>query len=141
MSSEACVTYRLPSERVVIEIPDGPTVEVAPIHATSIYQAAVGLMGRLLNAEGPASFDARQRLCRFVVAEAQPTWDIADHRGAIPPTPEGMVRLPDAYLVAIVEGWTAPFVAVEPTSVADDILPEGPVRDEVKRRLRAVKAA
>jgi len=142
------VVYRLSGERVRLDL-DGPVVEVEPIRAAPIQQLGLRRVGACLAASdaGP-QLEALLALYEFVVREAQPSWDIADHLGPIPPTATGMARLPVPLAMAIAMGWLAtlaveeePAETGEPASAVDAVLPPGPLRDEVKTRLRAVKAA
>lgn len=134
------MAYRLPSERVAIAIEDGPTVEVEKIGAWPIYHTAVGLVSACTAATTEAATtDALLRLYEFFVAEAQPTWEITDHRGPILPTATAMLRLPvNEVALPIVEGWAETFTP-KPTAV-DAMIPEGPLRDELNAGLRKAKA-
>lgn len=135
--------YRLPGERVKLDL-DGPTVEVEPIRSWMIQTESLALAARLGAAEeGVAEYAALKSLYEFFVAEAQPTWDIGDHRGAIPNTAAGMMRLPLALASSIISQWqdSLPKAPAADLPSAVDILPDGPGKDEVKRRLRSVKAA
>jgi hypothetical protein len=139
------VAYRLPGDRVALDL-DGPLVEVEPVHAWAIQRLGVReYLAYQAATEPDAELAALLSLFRFVAGEAQPSWDIADHRGLIPATGEGMLRLPLELSLRIVADWlgTLPVAAdvEEPGSVVDEVLPPGPLRDEVKTRLRAVKAA
>jgi len=139
------VAYRLPGERVRLDL-DGPVVEVEPIRSWPVQRLGVRRWLAYQAADDPdAELAALLELYRFFVAEAQPTWDIADHRGLIPVSGEGMLRLPLELAQQTVAGWLrtlpVPVEAEEPTSAVDAVLPPGPFRDEVKTRLRAVKAA
>jgi hypothetical protein len=133
------MAYRLPAERVTVEV--GPTVEVESIGAWPIYHTAIGLISACTAATTEAATaDALHRLYTFFVAEAMPTWEIIDHRGPILPTAEGMLRLPvNEVALAIIEAWAETFVP-KPSAV-DEMIPEGPLRDELNAGLRAAKKA
>lgn len=130
--------YRLPSERIPLALDDGPTVEVERIAAWPIYRTAISLVGAFYDARTPdAEIAALSRIYGYFVVEAQPVWDIADHRGPIPATPEGMLRLPLAIALGLVQGWAATFLPPEPpTTAVDEVIPPGPLRDELNASLR-----
>jgi len=140
------MAYRLASARAPVEIEDGPTVEVQPIGAWPIYRTAVGLVSAFLTAEPAAEMAALQAAYAFFVREAQPTWEILDHRGPVLPTADGMLRLPLPLALAIIDGWVATFQSVEepvdiPEATAvDAMIPPGKLRDDLNAGLRAKKA-
>ena len=135
------MAYRLPGKRVALDL-DGPSVEVEPIHAWAIQLVGTNLWQAFEDAATPqAELNALGAIGRFLVAEAQPVWDIVDHRGPIPVSETGMLRLPHTLLLEIHAAWLATFSAEQPASAVDALIPPGPARNEVKRRLRAVKAA
>lgn len=93
-------------------------------------------------AEPAAEYAALAAVYDRFAAEAQPTWDITDHRGPVPCTGRGMLRLPTQLGIQIVAGWAASLAVVEqPASAVDAVVPAGPLNREIKRRLRSVKAA
>lgn len=127
---------RLAGER--LPIGDGPTAEVTEIVAWAIYRAAVVLVAACNAAEGDeASIRTLREVYAFFVAEAQPTWSILDHRGPILPTAEGMLRLPVNTALGLVEGWMQTFGR---TSAVDEMIPPGPLRDELNRGLKAARS-
>jgi hypothetical protein len=128
------MAHRLSGERVTVEVAGLP-VELQPIGAWSIYQTAVDLTAAWIAAEGPAALSALQRACAYFCIEAQPTWEALDHRGVVPATPAGMMRLPMA-LDLIVE-WAEMFVREPAETAVDKMVPPGEMRDELNRRLRA----
>ena len=134
------MAYRLPSERVTLHIEDGPTVEVEKVSADLIYQHAVGLASACFAAkDANASTAALSDLYAFFVREAQPTWEILDHTGPIPPTAAGMYRLHSALGVDIALEWAGTFV---PKSTAvDELIPPSPLRDQLNAKLRAKRKA
>ena len=139
------MVYRLSGERVRLDL-DGPVVEVEPIRAWPVARIGVRSWLAFQAATDPdTELAALLELYRLFVAEAQPSWDIADHRGLISLSAEGMCRLPLDLAQKIITGWLGtlplPIESEEPESAVDAVLPPGPLRDEVKTRLRAVKAA
>lgn len=133
------MAFRIAGDRVTLTV-EGASIEVSPIVAWPIAHTAVRLALAYHDAKsGDAEFVALRELGEFLVAEAQPSWDIEDHRGRVPATPAGMLRLPIDMTLALVQAWIDTIVPKQ--SAADVVLPPGPVRDEVKRRLRSVKAA
>lgn len=116
---------------------EGATCEVQDIASDAVRQTAVAYAAAFFAAEGwPAEFAALSKLYDWFVAEAQPTWEIADHHGVIPPTGRGMMRLPIALALGFVDQWIEPL-----PSAADEMIPAGPFRDEINRELRALKVA
>lgn len=130
------MAYRVHGDRVALPIEDGPTVEVQPIGSWPIYWHAVGLTSAFLDAKGPAAeLEALMAAYGFFVREAQPTWEIVDHRGPVPATAEGMLRLPVLEIgIRMVDAWAETFLP-KPTAV-DAMIPEGPLRDELNAGLR-----
>jgi hypothetical protein len=136
------MAYRLPSARAPVEIEDGPTVEVCSIGAWPIYRTAVGLVSAFLAAKPAAEAAALRELYTFFVAEAQPTWEIVDHRGPVLPTADGMLRLPVIDIaLKIIDGWVSTFQPVPEATAVDAMIPPGPLRDELNRGLRRSKKA
>lgn len=135
------MVYRLPNKRITLDL-DGPTVEVERLLAAPIQQIGVRKFGQYLAAQTPEKqLAALIELYEFVVHESQLTWDIADHLGPLPQTATGMARLPVLLGIDIATGWLGTFAAEEakPASAVDAVIPPGPLRNEVQRRLRAVK--
>lgn len=134
--------WSVPGNRIKLDL-DGPSVEVEPIHAWSIFFETRALRAIFDNAKTPADeYSALTSLFNYVALEAQPQWDIVDHRGAVPPTGRGFHRLELKMALQIVDGWANSFNVQqeEVQSAADVILAPGPVRDEVKRRLKKKNA-
>lgn len=128
------MAYHLPSERLTLTVDDGLAVEVERVASWAIVQTAARLAASFASAKGAAELGALRDLYEFFVAEAQPTWDLMDHRGPIQPTAGGMLRLPIALGLALVEGWAG---TLEPTPTAvDEVVPPGPVRDALNAELR-----
>ncbi len=123
------MAYRLGGRRVPLTV-DGLTIEVQPIVSDSVYRAVVGLGSAFL---AEPSTDALSTLAACFCLEAQPTWDIIDHRGVVPATPSGMLRLSDVMALEIVSEWAAAFVA---ESAVDKIIPPGKLRNDLNRKLR-----
>lgn len=136
------MAYRLPGGRVPLSVDgyDGLQVEVEPIGAWPVYRAAVELSAAFFAAESgtAAEFDALLSLYGHFLIEAQPTWDIVDHRGSVAPTLAGMLRLPVPLAVGLAADWSALFVAEPLATAVDKLIPPGEMRDELNRRLRAV---
>jgi hypothetical protein len=132
------VAYRLPGERVPVTVEDGPTIEVEVITAYPIYVNGVRLAAAFDAAKpGAAEITALRELYAFFAVEAQPTWEITDHRGPIPNTAEGMWRLPLAVAFAFVNGWLE--TANPKPSAVDAMIPPGPLRDELNAGLRKAR--
>lgn len=147
--------WRVPNERVVLDL-DGPSVEVAPIRSWAIQFEALALASVFQRASSPEEeYPALKTAYEYFIAEGQPQWDIVDHRGAVPVTARGMLRLPDALASEIVNQWLATFeakaehpeieglhvVESDAPSAVDALIPPGPLQTAVKRRLRRAKAA
>jgi hypothetical protein len=136
------MAYRLPGGRVPLTPDgyDGLQVEVEPIGAYPIYRAAVELVTAFYAADSgtAAEFELLTLTYGHFLIEAQPSWAIVDHRGAVHPTPAGMLRLPTELGLALVTDWAALFVAEPAETAVDKLIPEGPLRDELNTRLRAV---
>lgn len=140
--------WRIPGERVPLDL-DGPTVEVERLTAWPLQFECLALLGRFMAAEKPeAEYAALGDLFSRFVLEAQPSWDIVDHRGAVPNTARGMMRLPTDLALPMVQLWLETLTAAaeepeaaQPPTAVDAIVPEGPLNREIKRRLRSVRAA
>ncbi len=131
--------YRLTGERATIELENGPTIEVQPIVSDTVYRTAVGLGSAYFAASDPTAVTAAlTALASFFCVEAQPTWDISDHRGIVTPTPAGMLRLPDTMALEMVSDWAGAFVAEPAETAVDKLVPPGPKRDRLNAQLRAV---
>ena len=133
------MAYRLPSERVTLTIEDGPTVEVEKVHADLIYQHAVGLASAFLSAKPDKQNEPLQALYAFFVGEAQPTWEITDHRGPVLPTAAGMLRLPVALGVDICLEWAGTYIEKE--TAVDKVIPPSPLRDQLNDALKKKRRA
>jgi hypothetical protein len=132
------MAYRLPGGRSSLTPAEGCTVEVSDIVAWPVYYAGVTMASAYFAATEPASeLVALERLYGFFCIEAQPTWEIVDHRGAVPATAAGMLRLPLELALGIVAAWTEAFVAEPPSTAVDEVYPPGPLRDQLNAKLRA----
>lgn len=133
------MAYDLRPERV--EISSGElTVEVSRIGAYPIWVNAV----RLASAWAAAKTDqavilALREVYGTFIAEAQPTWAIIDHRGPVPPTTEGMWRLPVPLAMGLVSEWMD--TIVEKSTAVDELIPPSPLRDQLNAKLRAKRKA
>lgn len=133
------MVYRLPSERVLLDV-EGPSVEVERIGAWPIHRTALSLMSAFMRATEPGpELAALAELYPFFLGEAQPVWDIADHRGPVPVSVVGMYRLPIPLALRIVDGWLETFEPDKPSAV-DAVIPPGPVRDALNKGLRAKRS-
>lgn len=136
--------WQVPSSRIKLDL-DGPSVEVERIHSWAVQYQTNRLYDALLAAKtSDAEYAALLPLIERFVTEAQPTWEISDPRGVVPCTPLGMLRLPIRLTLQMIEGWLNTLIvpsAEKPESAVDAVLPPGKARNEIKRRLRSVKAA
>lgn len=137
--------WRIPGERIRLDL-DGPTVEVERISSWALQFEFTQLALAWANASKPgAEYAALVPIFERFLLEAQPTWDIADHRGPIPVTVRGMARLPLSISLGMFNQWLGSLpVAQEedqPESAVDAVIPPGPVNLEIKRRLKKAKAA
>jgi hypothetical protein len=128
------VVYRLNGDRTPLTL-DGLTIEVQPVVSDTVYRSIVALGAAAVAAP---SNDTLSAVAVYFCTEAQPTWDIIDHRGIVPATPAGMLRMSDALALGLVSEWAAAFVAEPPETAVDKIIPPGEMRDELNRRLKAV---
>lgn len=129
------MAYRLPTDRVQVTVED-LTVEVSSVVAWPIAHTTAKLYAAYEEAAaGDAELTALRALYEYFVLEAQPTFDAEDHRGRISPTPVGLLRLPLNLVFGLINEWLS---TLRPKSTAaDEVLPHGPVRDEVNAALRA----
>jgi hypothetical protein len=134
------MTYRLPSERVTVEVENGPPIEVERLGVWTLAWTGAYLVGQFYAATAPeAELAALRNIGAYFIVEAQPTWDIADHRGPIPVTVDGFLRLPDPMALAMVRAWLE--TQHEKASAVDELVPPGEAREELKRRLKASRKA
>lgn len=133
------MAYRLPSVRVPLAIEDGPTIEVERVGSLLVQQQAVGLSLAFYAAKPAGQIAALRAAYEFFVVEAQPTWEIVDHRGPVLPTVGGLLRLDPALGLAFIEAWcaTLPVPEEEVPTAVDELIPPGPVRETLKRELRS----
>lgn len=136
------MTYRLPSERILLPI-EGPSVEVERIAAWPLYWAALRLLTACLNATTPDERAvALARMYGAFELEAQPTWDLADHRGPIPATAAGMNRLDVAFALDLVAEWLDTHNRSEEVPEAvDEAVPPGELRDAIHAELKRKRNA
>lgn len=136
--------WQIPGERITLDL-DGPTVTVERIRSWSVQFEGLTLVKRYLETDNQqAEYIALAAMCDFTVREALPQWDIADHHGYIPVSGSGMTRLPIRLLLQIIDQWLASYIlpeAEKPANAVDAVIPPSPARNEIKRRLRSVKAA
>lgn len=144
------MTYRLPGGRVTLTIEDGPYagvwVEVERVGLWLVYASAVSLAAKALAASAADRVGAFQKAYETFVIEAQPAWDIEDHKGRVPATAAGMWRLPEVLALTFLQVWAETYgteeaaePVAEPVATAvDKLMPPGPLRDVLNERLRAV---
>lgn len=114
----------------------GLSAEVEALVAWPIRWSVIRAVNAYFAAEEPdVQIVALGKVYDLFEAEGQPTWTLADHRGPIPPTSVGMWRLPLPLILGFVDQWVSP-----PGTAVDELIPEGPVRDELNRRLRKAKS-
>lgn len=136
------MAYVLAPDRVTLTIEDGPTVEVGPLLSWATLVIAGEQFRKYVEAKSPTDgVLALRDLFDLFVREAMPTWEIVDPHGSVPTTAEGMLRLPLAMTMQMVEGWLD--TAEEKPTAADKIMPDGPAKDTINLALRRkrVKAA
>jgi hypothetical protein len=131
------VSYRLDSTRLTLDL-GGPTVEVERLAAPTLRVLAMAAVQRVMDAktdadQASALFALGQRLAD----EAQPVWDILDHRGAVPPTAAGFIRLPVDLALSIAVGWLEESAKPLPSSAVDALVEPGPLNTALKRKLAA----
>lgn len=131
---------RLPTERVPIASED-LTAEVTRCASWAIQQNAVRLWTAFMRATGPTELTTLLAFYETFVAEAQPTWDWLDHRGAVPPTAAGLLRVNRVQACGLILEWTQTLQEVPPSTAVDELVPEGPLRDELNRQLKAKRKA
>ena len=131
------MAYRLPTDRVQVTVED-LTVEISSLVAWPVAYTADRLVTAFYAAKpGAAELVALRELYAYFVLEAQPVWDVEDHRGRIPPTSAGMLRLPTNIALGLVVEWLE--TGTPKPTAADEVLPDGPVKDEVNAALRAAR--
>lgn len=143
--------YRLPGDRVPLDL-DG-NVEVEPIRSWFVQRSALQLIARYNAAEDGSDVQAVAfvTLLEYFVSEAQPSWEIADHRGVIPATSKGILRLPYAMQMELVSEWLSTLtpereelpeglhiVESNAPSAVDAVVANPVLRREIKRRLKKV---
>lgn len=132
------MAYLLAGERVPIETEDGPTIEVGPILAWPIAAIAVHRFSKYLTADGAGpQLVALRDLYDYFVAEAQPTFAIVDHRGAVPNTTSGLLRLPVDLTLRVIEAWID--TATPATTAVDEMVPPGEFRNDLNAALKRAK--
>lgn len=133
------MAYRLASERVEVTV-DDLTIEVAPVVAWAVAHRATQLaLAYYAATTGDGELRALETVYGFFVVEAQPMWQIVDHRGPVLPTAAGMLRLPIDLGLGLVLQWAA--TVTPKASAVDAVIPPGPLRDEMNERLRVVPKA
>ena len=111
--------------------------EVSRIGAWPVWVNAVRLFSAYLEAqEQVAEVKALGELYTFFIGEAQPTWNVRDHRGPIQPTADGMWRLPLQWALPLIEAWIDTIPKEPPPSAVDAVVPPGKLRDDLNAGLR-----
>lgn len=125
---------QLHAERVPVTL-DDLTIEVAPILAWPIAFSVSRLIAVYEAAtEGSAEVVALRDLYGTFLEEAQPTWDLIDHRGPIAPTLAGMWRLPLPVALGLIGAWLT--TITPPSTAVDEMVPPGPLRESLNTELR-----
>ncbi len=127
---------RLLPERVPITSED-LSAEVTRCASWPIQQNAIRLWAAFHRATGAVELPALRDLYEFFVDEAQPTWDILDHRGPVPPTVAGLLRLNHLHVAGLIVEWAQTLRVVPESTAVDELIPAGPLHDELNRQLRA----
>jgi hypothetical protein len=131
--------------RVTTPIDDGEyagaSATVDQIIGWPVFAIGSARMAEFLAAEGEAELKALLDLYGAYEKYARPVWNVEDGAGPVPPTAEGMLRLPVPLVETLYHLWLATFPGAEaPESTAvDEIIPPGPLRDELNAGLRAAK--
>lgn len=136
--------WRVPSERIALNL-DGPTVEVERLRSWMVEYECRDLVAAFNAASTRAAeHNVLAALIDRFMLEAQPSWDIVDHRGAVPANGRGMARLPLDVQLAIIVAWIETFVIAQeepaPASAVDAVIAPGPANVELKRRLARARS-
>lgn len=140
------MAYRIPGGRVPLDL-HGPTVEVERLVApVTSYLVRAGIAGFLVAKDETARLTALNAIYERFVPEAQPTWDLIDHRGPILPTVGGMLRLdPLALGLPIVYAWLETMAVVEEedeqSTAVDELIPPGELNQSLNEQLRELREA
>ena len=136
------MAYRIPGGRVTLDL-DGPSVEVEQLASPTVGFLARAELAAFLEAKDEASrITALRPICERFVTEAQPTWEIVDHRGPILPTVAGMLRLdPLKLALPMVMAWIETLTVEEeqPATAVDALIPPGPLNASLNEQLAAAK--
>lgn len=130
-------------ERVLVSITEGEfsgaEATVDKILGWPVFAVAVRKMTAFQEAEGPAAeMAALTSLYEFFEAEARPVWNLEDGRGPVAPTSAGMARVPVKVVGALYDLWVETFPRPAPSAV-DEVIPPGPLRDELNAGLKAAR--
>lgn len=132
---------RLLPERVPIASEE-LSAEVYRCASWPIQQGAVRLWAAFLRASGAAEMAALRDMYEFFVTEAQPTWDLIDQLGPVPPTTLGMLRLNHVQACRLVLEWAQTLEVVPPSTAVDELLPDDhPLREMLSTELRKKRRA
>lgn len=129
------MAYDLRPERVEVSVGD-LTIDVSRIASYPLWVQGV----RLAAAWAAAKTDERNvealgECYAYFLAEAQPTWQIVDHRGPVLPTLGGMYRLRPELGMGLYAEWLD--TIREKATAVDEIVPPSQLRDQLNAKLRA----
>lgn len=114
-------------------------MEVQRIVAEPIHALGAARSAAWAKAKGADEMSALSAMYELLVSEAQLTWDIADHKGPVPVSVSGMLRLPLNLGLAIYLGWLE---TITPKATAvDELIPPSPLRDQLNSKLREKRKA
>ena len=126
--------YRLPDNALTLVLDEPPyagaEIEVRLGVGLGVYARARTWLGRFRDAEagGDEEQAAIEAVYSLFVDEALLAWNLIDHRGPVPPTTEGMLRLPLLLGLEIVSTWLAALMAVPVPLGSDSPAGEPPTR-------------
>ena len=122
--------------RATLAIEDGPfagvSCEVDTVNSTPIQFMALNRATAVSLADGGAeSVNALRELYDLFASLARPVWNLVDPVGPIPTTANGMLRVPEALMYALVDLW------VDTLPVPDEVEVK---RADIEKRARATAA-
>lgn len=137
------MAYRIPGGRVTLDL-DGPSIEVEQLVSPTVGFLVRAELAAFLEAKDEAGrIAALGPICERFVVEAQPTWEIVDHRGPILPTVAGMLRLdPLRIVLPAVMAWVETMPVADedaPATAVDALIPPGPLNASLNQQLAEAK--
>jgi hypothetical protein len=93
----------------------GASATVDQIIGWPVFAIGSGPDGGFLAAEGDAELKARLEAVRRVREVCPPAWNVEDGAGPVPPTAEGMLRLPVPLVETLYHLWLATFPPEAPS--------------------------